>query len=124
MNIYAPLEEALHIPWVLQAAVLTTLLLVGAGLVVRRQIAAAGGGVVPDEGVTLRNVVEVIVDHRDVPGELGGGPALVRVGAIIRQDPHDALMGPVGPLDRGLRQQRLEAHGLNSSTRRRIMPAI
>ena len=41
---------------------------------IRRQIAAAGGGVVPDEGVTLRNVVEVIVDRlanlaRDVMGE-------------------------------------------------------
>ena len=74
MNIYAPLEHALHIPWVIQAALLATLLLLVAGLLLRRQIAAAGGGVVPDEGVTLRNVVEVLVDGlaglaRDVMGE-------------------------------------------------------
>jgi F-type H+-transporting ATPase subunit a len=74
VNIYAPLEHSLHIPWVIQAALLATLLLVAAGLVLRRQLAAAGGGVLPDEGVTLRNVVEVIVDAlaslaRDIMGE-------------------------------------------------------
>lgn len=74
MNIYAPLEHALHIPSVIQAALLATLLLVVAGFVLRRQIAAAQGGVVPDEGVTLRNVVEVLVDAlaslaRDVMGD-------------------------------------------------------
>jgi F-type H+-transporting ATPase subunit a len=37
-------------------------LLLLTGVVLRRQIAAADGGVVPDEGVTLRNVVEVMVD--------------------------------------------------------------
>ena len=50
MSIYGPLEEALHIPWVIQAALLTALLLAGVAVVVRRQIAAAGGGIVPDEG--------------------------------------------------------------------------
>ena len=62
MSIYGPLEEALHIPWVIQAAVLTTALLMSAAFVVRRQIAAADGGVVPDEGVTLRNIFEVVID--------------------------------------------------------------
>jgi F-type H+-transporting ATPase subunit a len=47
---------------VIQASVLATVLLVAAGLLVRRQIAAANGGVVPDEGVTLRNVLEVVVE--------------------------------------------------------------
>jgi F-type H+-transporting ATPase subunit a len=74
MNVYAPLEHALHIPWVIQAAVLATAFLVAAGLVLRRQIAAAEGGVVPDEGITLRNVLEVLIDGlaslaRDVMGE-------------------------------------------------------
>jgi F-type H+-transporting ATPase subunit a len=59
MNIYQLLEG--QIPWVLQAALLASALLVMAGLAVRRQIAAANGGVVPDEGVTLRNVLELIV---------------------------------------------------------------
>jgi len=40
---------------------LAAALLVAAGFAVRRRIAAAGGGIVPDEGVTLRNVFEVLV---------------------------------------------------------------
>jgi F-type H+-transporting ATPase subunit a len=60
MNIYQALEG--QIPWVLQAALLASALLVMAGFAVRRQIAAANGGIVPDEGVTLRNVLEMIVD--------------------------------------------------------------
>ncbi len=74
MNIYAPLEHAFHIPWVLQASVLAAGLLMLGGLVLRRQIALADGGIVPDEGVTLRNVTEVVVDAlaslaRDIMGE-------------------------------------------------------
>ena len=63
MNIYHPLEHHLGVPWVLQAAALSIALVLGSGLLARRQIAAAaGGGVVPDEGVTMRNVLEVLVD--------------------------------------------------------------
>jgi len=74
VNIYAPLEHAFHISWVLQATVLAAGLLMLGGLVLRRQIAAADGGIVPDEGVTLRNVTEVVVDAlaslaRDIMGE-------------------------------------------------------
>jgi F-type H+-transporting ATPase subunit a len=60
--IYHFLEEAFDIPWVLQASLLAGALLLGAGVVIRRQIAAAAGGVLPDEGVTIRNVFEVVVD--------------------------------------------------------------
>jgi F-type H+-transporting ATPase subunit a len=74
VNIYAPLEHALHVPWVVQATVLATGLLIVAALVTRRQIAASGGGVLPDEGISLRNVIEVVVDAlasmaRNVMGE-------------------------------------------------------
>ena len=74
MSVYASIEHATHVPAVVQASLLAAGLLVVAGLVLRRQIAAAGGGVVPDEGVTLRNVVEVLVDSiaslaRDIMGE-------------------------------------------------------
>ncbi len=74
MSIYALLEDTFHIPQVLQATVLAVGILMLGGLLIRRQIAAAGGGVVPDEGVTLRNIVEVVVDGlanlaRDVMGE-------------------------------------------------------
>jgi F-type H+-transporting ATPase subunit a len=62
VNIYAPLEHAFHIPWVVQAAVLAAVLLVITGFIVRSRLAATNGGVMPDEGVTLRNVVEVIVE--------------------------------------------------------------
>lgn len=72
MNIFTLLEH--QIPWVVQAAALAAALLALASFAIRRQIAAAGGGVVPDEGVTLRNVFEVLVDAlanlaRDTMGE-------------------------------------------------------
>jgi len=60
VNIFSFLDP--QIPWVVQAALLSGALLVLTGFAVRRQIAAAGGGVVPDEGVTLRNLFEVLVD--------------------------------------------------------------
>jgi len=74
MNLYGPLEHALHVPRVLQAAVLSALLILAGAALVRRQLAGANGGVVPDEGVTLRNALEVLVESlsglaRDVIGE-------------------------------------------------------
>lgn len=62
MTIYTPLEHALGIPPVVQSAVLAALLVVAAGYAVRRQIAAANGGTLPDEGLTLRNAFEIIVE--------------------------------------------------------------
>jgi F-type H+-transporting ATPase subunit a len=74
VSIYGFLEHNLHIPWVFQATGLAVMVLFGAGLVMRRQLAAAGGGQIPDEGVTLRNVMEVIVEGlanmaRDLMGD-------------------------------------------------------
>jgi F-type H+-transporting ATPase subunit a len=74
VTIYHFLEDALHIPWAVQASVLAGLLLVATGLLVRRQLAAAGGGVVPDDGVTLRNALEFVIESlsalaRDILGE-------------------------------------------------------
>jgi F-type H+-transporting ATPase subunit a len=60
VNIYTPLEGA--IPWVIQASLLASVLLIGCGLLVRRQLAQAGGGIIPDEGLSLRNVFEVLVE--------------------------------------------------------------
>ena len=73
MNIYQPLEFVL--PWVIQAALLAGALLLSAGVLVRHRIAAAGGGgVLPDEGITVRNAVEVIIEAlaglaRDLMGD-------------------------------------------------------
>ena len=60
MNIYTPLESA--VPWVIQATILVGVLILAAGLLIRRRIAAEGGGLVPDEGITLRNCFEVLVE--------------------------------------------------------------
>ncbi len=60
MNIFSFFEH--QVPWVVQAALLSGILLILAGVQVRRQIAAAHGGVLPDEGVTLRNVFEVVIE--------------------------------------------------------------
>jgi F-type H+-transporting ATPase subunit a len=60
--IFEHLEHAIHVPWVIQAALVAGAILCLAGLAVRRRLALPGGGVVPDEGVTVRNLVEVIVE--------------------------------------------------------------
>ena len=60
MNIYTPLEPM--VPWVVQAVILAGILMFAAGMLIRRRLAVAHGGLVPDEGVTLRNCSEVIVE--------------------------------------------------------------
>lgn len=60
MNIYTPLESV--VPWVVQASILAGFLILAAGMLIRRRIAAENGGLIPDEGVTLRNCFEVVVE--------------------------------------------------------------
>jgi F-type H+-transporting ATPase subunit a len=60
--IYHFLEESFGIPWVIQASLLACGLLLAAGLAIRSRLATADGGVLPDEGITVRNVFEVVVD--------------------------------------------------------------
>jgi F-type H+-transporting ATPase subunit a len=60
VNIYTPLESV--VPWVVQAAILAGILMLAAGILIRRRIAIENGGLVPDEGVTLRNCFEVVVE--------------------------------------------------------------
>ena len=60
MNIYTPLESV--VPWVVQASILVSFLILVAGMLIRRRIAVEDGGLVPDQGVTLRNCSEVIVE--------------------------------------------------------------
>jgi F-type H+-transporting ATPase subunit a len=54
--------EFLDVPWVIQAALLAGALLLFGGVMVRRRLATPDGGVLPDEGVTVRNVLEVLVE--------------------------------------------------------------
>jgi len=61
VTIYDPLSHA-GVAQVFQAVVLVTVLLLAIGFAVRRELSGADGGIVPDEGFTLRNVFEVIVE--------------------------------------------------------------
>jgi F-type H+-transporting ATPase subunit a len=60
--LFHELEHIIHVPWVIQAALLAGGLLLLAGVLVRRRLADPNGGVVPDEGITVRNLVEVLVE--------------------------------------------------------------
>jgi F-type H+-transporting ATPase subunit a len=60
--IFHQLEHVIHVPWVLQAALLAGLLLIVAGVGVRRRLADPQGALLPDEGISVRNLFEVIVE--------------------------------------------------------------
>jgi F-type H+-transporting ATPase subunit a len=60
--IFHDLEHYIHVSWVIQAALIAGALLLYAGALVRRRVAMSDGGVVPDEGVTVRNLLEVLVE--------------------------------------------------------------
>jgi len=60
--IFHSIEHWTHVPWVIQATLLAGGLLIFAGVAVRRRVATPDGGVVPDEGVSIRNLVEVIIE--------------------------------------------------------------
>lgn len=60
--IFHHLEQMLQVSWVLQAALAAALLLLLVGVAVRRRLADPRLGVLPDEGVSLRNVMEVMVE--------------------------------------------------------------
>ena len=71
--IFRTLEHWTHVPWVIQAALLSSALLVLSGVSIRRKLTSVNAGVVPDPGVSLRNVFEVVVEAmaglaRDIMG--------------------------------------------------------
>jgi len=72
-----------HLSWVLQAALLAGLLLLGLGWAVRRKLAAQGGGILPDEGLTLRNAAELLVEMLDSQGRAIMGPDYRRYLPIV-----------------------------------------
>jgi F-type H+-transporting ATPase subunit a len=62
VNVFLILEHATHVSWVIWSSLFAGLILVVTGLLVRSRLAVAGGGVIPDEGVSLRNLCELVVE--------------------------------------------------------------
>lgn len=62
MSIFHSLEHATQIPWVIWSSLFAGALLLMSGVMVRSRLAAANGGVIPDEGFTLRNALELLVE--------------------------------------------------------------
>jgi F-type H+-transporting ATPase subunit a len=62
VNIFQSLEHATGLPWVLWSSLFAGALLLLSGVMVRARLAATQGGLVPDQGFTLRNVFELLVE--------------------------------------------------------------
>lgn len=62
MNVFLWLEEATGIPWVAISASFVFVILFACGLRVRSVIVGSGGNVIPDRGLSIRNLFEVIVE--------------------------------------------------------------
>ena len=70
----APLANYLHLPLVVVAALFVVLLLLGMGVAVRGRLSAADGGLLPDEGLSVRNVAELLVEMLAGLAEQNMGP--------------------------------------------------
>jgi F-type H+-transporting ATPase subunit a len=60
--LFEQLEHITGVTWFVHAALVAGGLLLLAGLLVTRKLSGPNGGVVPDEGISLRNVLEVLVE--------------------------------------------------------------
>ena len=74
MSIFTTLEHATGISWVIISGIFTFLLMLFFGWRIRAGIAASGGGVIPDEGFSIRNIFELIVDLLSNLAEQNMGP--------------------------------------------------
>jgi len=81
--IFRGLEEIIAVHWVLQAALVAAFLLLGMGVLVRRSVVASDGGIVPDQGLSVRNVLEVLVEWLAGMAEERTGPEWRRYFPII-----------------------------------------
>jgi F-type H+-transporting ATPase subunit a len=62
MTLAQQLEHATSIPWPIWASLFAVTIILLSGVLVRSRLAAAGGGLVPDEGFTVRNVIELLTE--------------------------------------------------------------
>lgn len=83
MNVFESLAHQLHVPWIILSALFAAALLLLAGLSVKRAVAGEQGGVVPEEGVSIRNVVEVVIEALGDLGETTIGPEWRRYFPVI-----------------------------------------
>jgi len=83
VSLLGPIAAALHIPTVIVGSLLVTFLLIGMGLAVRARLARADGGVLPDEGLSLRNVSELLVEMLSGLAQQNMGPHWRRYFPII-----------------------------------------
>jgi len=60
--LFEQIEHLTGVTWFINAALVAGGLLILAGVLVSRKVSGPAGGVVPDEGVSLRNVLEVLVE--------------------------------------------------------------
>jgi F-type H+-transporting ATPase subunit a len=74
MNVFHELAHLLHTEWIYLSALTAAGLLILAGLSVRRAVGGENGGVMPEEGLSIRNVIEVIIEGLGDLGESTIGP--------------------------------------------------
>jgi F-type H+-transporting ATPase subunit a len=68
MNAFESLAHQLHTEWIYISALFAAGVLIFAGLSVKRAVSGENAGILPDEGVSIRNVIEVIIQAL---GDLG-----------------------------------------------------
>jgi len=83
MNLFESLAHQLHVPWIVLSSLFAALLLLVAGLSVKRAVAGEQGGVLPEEGVSVRNVVEVVIEALGDLGETTIGPEWRRYFPVV-----------------------------------------
>jgi F-type H+-transporting ATPase subunit a len=74
MNVFHELAHLLHTEWIYLSALTAAGLLIVAGVSVKRAVGGENGGVMPEEGLSIRNVIEVIIEGLGDLGESTIGP--------------------------------------------------
>jgi F-type H+-transporting ATPase subunit a len=74
MTLFEHMEHATGVPWMVWSSVVSALVLLGGGLLVRSRLAATNGGVVPDDGLSVRNGFEILTQMLAGLAEQNMGP--------------------------------------------------
>jgi F-type H+-transporting ATPase subunit a len=83
MNLFESLAHQIHTEWIYLSAVFAVGILILAGLSVKRAVAGENAGILPDEGVSIRNVIEVIIQALGDLGETTIGPEWRRYFPVV-----------------------------------------